>query len=262
MAAPGTAPTILATNQLYPRAVAFADGALFWGNQGDAKLGKWASDSTVSIGGGFANGHINNIVVDSAYVYFSMLISDSNGASPSGAVGRCSISGCGSTLETIATSPDAQLYGLALDSGVLYWSKYAANGSISRLVLDGRSSPETIATGQAMPLQLAAFGGRVYWTSPGTSTVVSVSALGGEPPTILARGQQAPWGIAVDASGVYWTNNDGDHDGAGLVMKLSPGSSTPIPLASGQSRPGHVRIDDAYAYWTNTGNGSIRRVPK
>jgi sugar lactone lactonase YvrE len=257
---PTAVATRLASTQSYPRALAFADGILYWGNYGDGKVGRWTGVVIADFGRA-VNGRLYNIVADSTFVYFSMEVPATDTAPRSGALGRCPLGGCGAaTPEIVATAPDATIMGLALDAGTIYWSTFSSNGGVYRLALDGTSMPQMVATGQASPLNIAAFGGYVYWTNSSSNTVAraAADALGGLPPAILASAQTSPWGIAADAGGVYWTNMRG-----GQVMKLSPNSTTPIVLASGQTTPGHLRIDASYVYWVNTGdNGSIRRVPK
>lgn len=255
---PTTPPTVIATSQQYPRALSFADGALYWGSYGDGAIGKWTTTTGTSALGVAPSGGLYNVATDATYVYFAMELAHS-GMPTTGAVGRCPLDGCRGAPPEILATADAKIIGLALDGGALFWSVYSASGAIYGLTLDGSSSPHALAVGQALPLNVAAFGGFVYWGNVGSGTVARVSADAAvATPTILASNQPTPWGIAADDSGVYWTT----YSQTGQVMKLAPGTSKPLVLASGQSSPGHVRLDANYAYWTNTGDGSIRRVPK
>lgn len=262
LANPAATPAVLAAgSQNYPRALTFADGALYWGAYGDGAIGKWTASAGTYPLGTAPGGRLYNVVADTAFVYFSMEIANGN-LPVSGAVGRCPLDGCVGAPELVATA-EAKIIGLAIDQGVLFWSVYSSNGAVYALKLDGASSPRAIAVGQASPLNIAAFGGFVYWVNAASGTVARMSAddsgdAGAATLTILAKNQPTPWGIAADAEGVYWTT----YTPAGQIMKLPHGSSSPIVLASAQPSPGHVRTDAAYAYWTNTGDGSIRRVPK
>jgi hypothetical protein len=254
---PTAIPTVIATSQKYPRALTFADGALYWGSYGDGAIGKWTAPTGKSELGVAPSGRFYNVVADSAHVYFAMEIDPSNNMPPTGAVARCPLDGCRGTPEIVATA-DAKIIGVAIDSGALFWSVFSSNGAIYRLTLDGASSPIAIAVGQALPINVAAFGGFVYWVNAGSGTVARASADAVATPTILASNQPSPSGLAVDDRGVYWTTNTR----TGQLLKLAHGTSTPLVLASAQPSPGHVRLDANYAYWTNTGDGSIRRVPK
>jgi hypothetical protein len=254
---PTATPTAIATNQKYPRALTFVDGALYWGTYGDGAIGKWTATTGPSNVGAGPNG-LEAVAADSTHVYFAMEINRLN-MPPTGAVARCPLDGCRGAPEIVATA-EAKIIGLDIHEGALFWSVYSVNnGAIYRLTLDGTSSPRALAVGLALPLNVAAFGGFVYWGNVGSGTVARVSAdADGATPTILASNQTRPWGIAADDRGVYWTT----YTQAGQVMKLAHGTSAPIVLASDQPSPGHVRVDADFAYWTNTGDGSIRRVPK
>jgi hypothetical protein len=258
---PAATPTVLASgSQNYPRALSFTDGALYWGAYGDGAIGKWTNAGGSASLGAAPSGRLYNVVSDAAYVYFSMEIAKGN-MPVSGAVGRCPLDGCAGAPELVATA-DAKIIGLAIDQGVLFWSVFSSSGAIYGLTLDGASSPRALAVGQASPLNVAAFGGFVYWVNTASGTVARMSAdesadAGAATMTILANNQPTPWGIAADDRGVYWTT----YTRSGQIMKLPHGASTPLVLASAQPSPGHVRLDANYAYWTNT-DGSIRRVPR
>lgn len=259
---PTATPSVIATNQKYPRALTFADGALYWGSYGDGAIGKWTATGGAVDAGIVPSGRPYNVVADSTHIYFALEIAHADNNPSTGAVARCPLSGCRGAPEILATA-DAKIVGIAIDGRALFWSVFSGSiGAIHRLTLDGSSSPRALAVGLASPLNVAAFGGFVYWVSPASGTVARVSAEAIEAtPTILASNQASPWGIAADAQAVYWTTNTP----MGQVMKLAHGTSSPIVLASEQPSPGHVRIDADFAYWTNKGDkgdGSIRRVPK
>jgi hypothetical protein len=261
---PTAIPTVIATNQKYPRALTFVDRALYWGSYGDGAIGKWTAARGLSPIGTAPRARIYSVVADSAHVYFAMEVTQPDGGLPTGAIGRCPLDGCQGTPEILATA-EAKIIGLAIDRGALFWSVYSRNGAIYRLTLDGTSSPQPIAVGQSSPLNVTTFGGFVYWvnnTASGTVLRVSASAVD-EMPTILASNQPMPWGIAADEQAVYWTT----YAPMGQIMKLAHGTSVPIVLAAGQSNPRHVRVDANFAYWTTgdgstAGDGSIRRVAK
>jgi hypothetical protein len=255
---PTATPTVIATSQKYPRALTFADGALYWGSVGDGAIGKWTATTGSTFDVGVApSGRPYNVVADSAHIYIAMEVAQPDNMPPSGAVARCPLDGCRGAPEILTT--DAKIIvGVAVDSSALFWSVFSSDGAIYRLTL-GSSSPRAIAVGQASPTNVAAFGGFVYWVNAGSGTVARVSADAvGATPTILASNQPSPSGIAVDDRGVYWTTSTR----TGQVLKLAHGTTTPLVLASAQPNPGNVRLDADYAYWTNKGDGSIRRVPK
>ena len=83
-------------------------------------------------------------------------------------------------------------------------------------VPDG-GAPTPLASGQNTPYDIAVDGTSVYWTDPGSGTVMKVP-LGGGSPTTLASGLPGPGRIAVDGTSVYWT----DGSPPSLIMKLTP----------------------------------------
>ncbi len=196
---PAATPTVLATNQKYPRALTFASGVLYWGSYGDGAIGKWTA-ATGQSSLGAPNGRVYSIASDATHFYFSLEV-EREGGLPGGAVGRCPLSGCPVTPEILATS-DAKIVSIAIDGGALFWSVYSRDiGAIYRLTLDGSSTPRPLAVGLLSPQNIAAFGGFVYWVSPAGSVARVSADADGATPTILASDQPTPWGRAGDAVG-------------------------------------------------------------
>jgi hypothetical protein len=67
------------------------------------------------------------------------------------------------------------------------------------------------------PVQLAAYGGYLYWADSTSGTISRASTSSSVPigSTVITSGQTGPTAIAVDATSVYWINS-----GNGAVMKM------------------------------------------
>ena len=183
--------------------------------------------------------------------------------------------------------------GMTKTATAIYWSAYTnpADGRIWSANLDG-SNPHPVATGQAAPLYMAAFGSNVYWINQangfdstiqvydGTSTTtlltdtdlthlafapngdlvfatgdkVKVRRAAGGAIEILAN-EPARW-VATDGTNVFFTQY-------GLPAPSATGRVLGVPLAGtgnlvtvmaeNQPQAWHVETDGAYVYWSNRG---------
>jgi hypothetical protein len=160
---------------------------------------------------------------------------------------------------------------LAVDANALYLSHSAGpvsprgpTGLIVRLPLCG-APPETIASGNIDPVDIALAGGSVYWTDNGGfgDDVFLVSAGGGAvtPVNPNPDGLTAG-GLAVDATNVYFTANAIEATVTGYVFKVPLGGGTPTTLyegaptggSSGVPGPssGGILVNGGNLYWITT----------
>lgn len=77
----------------------------------------------------------------------------------------------GGTPVVLATHP-AEIQGIAVDASFVYWTASlrvegaAANGTVSRVPLDGSAAPSTLASGLTLPSHPAVDPGYLYWRDP------------------------------------------------------------------------------------------------
>jgi hypothetical protein len=164
--------------------------------------------------------------------------------------------------------------GIAVHNGVVYWTDYAAGGTVM-------STPETggpittIATNQDWPWAIAVDDNNVYWTNydndaadtggPGagqttSGTVMKMALTGGGSPVALDTGLQEPWGLAIDATNVYYTTAGGGR--VKSVPIASTGTGPVTVLATGQSTPLGIAVDGTSVYWANNGVGTVSSASK
>lgn len=197
-------PTTLATStkdSVYSLAV--VGTKVFWLNQ---KMGEvWSADisapaDTTNVKLASALSLPWDIAADAAFVYYSTYNGgDIRRVGASGGTQKVLVKGLGNPT------------GVAIDSKYAYYATENA-GDIARVVLDGSKAPETIATKQSKPSQLAVDDMFVYWTNYGTTDTdgsVAKAPIGGGDVIVLAAGQNKPYEVAVDDKFVYWTTFGG-----------------------------------------------------
>jgi|SRR5580658_6124393 streptogramin lyase len=118
-----------------------------------------------------------------------------------------------------------------------------------------------IATGQAYPTKVVAYGGQLYWTDLYGSVMTCATPTCDAPSSIAAGEAAGPFGLGVDESGVYWTNSA---PGGGTVVRCVPAGPKRIPkvIARGQTGPYEFALDSVSVYWTDNGSGSVMRLAK
>jgi hypothetical protein len=164
----GTAPTVIATGQNYPYAVAVYGSNVFWTNQGTAATPPYnGSVVQASTGGGgtpitlsSGDGNPIGIATDGTNVYW---VDNTN----PGLVKQVPVGG--GTVITLAQN-EGSPYGIAIDP--------------------------------------PGFGSNVYWTAFSDNTVnsVPIGGVDGGGKTVLATQQNAPSNIVVTEKNIYWVN--------------------------------------------------------
>jgi hypothetical protein len=190
-----------------PYAVFVRGGALYWseGNpyEGDlAVVKRCLLNASACVGSELApvpSGRVNDVIADLTNVYVS-----NSGMSPGnvGAISRCPIAnaaGCGPLVDNLFDA-----YGLAVDTGNVYWS--TSNGNIDACPIVGCSDKAiTLDLAQDSPKFPATDGLAVFFPTA-DGAIKSVPIGGGSERTLFQLRGSSPWSLAVDATAVYWTD--------------------------------------------------------
>ena len=128
------------------------------------------------------------MTVDANYVYWSTYTA----LQGDGTIWRANLDGTNPVQ--LAQDLD-QPQGLAVDANNLYWAN--AGSSIMRAPLNSAFIPETIVTGQSVPVALAVDATHVYWSNFGNNTIWRANLVGAANPQQIISGQNNPVAIAV-----------------------------------------------------------------
>jgi len=181
----------------------------------------------------------------SAHLYWT------NDYSPA-AIGRANLNGAEANLSFITGASEP--YGVAVDSGHVYWVNFAS-GSIGRANVNGTEVNQSFITGASYPVGVAADGGHVYWTNNGTQSIGRANVNGTEVNPSFITGAGYAHGVAVDGGHVYWVNNVNSIGRANLA-----GTEVNQSFITGASYPAGVAVDGGHVYWTNNGTDTIGRA--
>ena len=165
---------------------------------------------------------------------------------------ECFMSVAGSGQADGGASP----WGVAVDSGHIYWSNFF--DAIGRSNLDG-TSPSTLISSDFdnvfLPWQIAVNGSHIYWANDGGDSIGRANLNGGSVTTLIT-GADHPSGVAVDGSHIYWTNSSANTIGRANL----DGTGVNQSFITGASSPDGVTVDGNHIYWANHSGGTIGRA--
>ncbi|HEY6463795.1 MAG TPA: hypothetical protein VIY73_26680, partial [Polyangiaceae bacterium] len=259
----GGAPTVVATNQDYPWAIAVDDNNVYWTNYDNASApengGATSSGAVMKVpltGGtpvtldqGLAGPW--GIAIDATNVYYTN----------AGGGHVKSVPIAGGTVTTLASNQQTPV-GIAVDGTNVYWANYA-NGTIGATAKGGGGGVGVLTTSNtAAYVEAVAVNATTlfFGSNDGntTSVVASMPLAGSSSPTILASGRDTVNAIALDSTNVYWVEDDVNPQGN--ISTLPLGGGTVTKLAPGVDYPTAIAVDATGLYYVASGAGRVWRL--
>lgn len=161
-------------------------------------------------------------------------------------VSACDLSGCVGTASVLASTYDAGVVSVAVDSESIYWSE--GNPVLLRASKIWDGGPRTgdiLWQGDASVGHVAADGQRVYFTaSDGRMRVVDVD--GGNELDLGAPGAAKSFDVVLDDASAYWSVSD---PAQGTIDRSPLSAPAATTLASAQRSPASIASDGTNLYW-------------
>jgi hypothetical protein len=257
----GGPPTLLATGQLAPGAIAAGGGQVVW-------LTADGVIATVPAAGGavvtlYAAGRqLASLALDADRAYVT----------DAGAGQVLSLPRQGGAPTTLATGL-ARPYGVAVDDGVYVTCAGGPGGEDGEVLrLDKKSAatpPVTLASKLRLPTALALGTGAIYlaaWAVDGAPTeeVASIPRKGG-PPTVLAKNDRLVASLALAGAYLYATATSAAQAGdlGGTLQAIAVGAADSVEvLSTDVAPPGPLALGGGFVYVASgERDGSIVRLP-
>jgi hypothetical protein len=199
---------------------------------------------------------VKHIAVDAQNVYFaSMAVTDGPGTPFIGSVAKAG----GAVQRLVELSSADGVSDLAVANDFLYWTQ--PDGRVRRVPAAGGAA-ETLVSGEASPLAIAADATGVYWLALGQTGVDCTArdgalrhlASGAGAPTTLASGLAGARSLALGDGAVFWSTagffcNVGG-EGLGSVFELTAANPSPRALATGVTGPSDLFVAPSIVYFT------------
>jgi hypothetical protein len=189
----------------------------------------------------------NTFGVGGGRVYFSVM---------GGPLVSCPDTGCtGGYASARVIAPVSELESVAATASTVYWRD--GSGSVRSCDAASCVTPATLSSSSDVARGIATSACAVYWTSAGTSSIMTCPASGcGAGPITLASNQSivSPGPIAVDDSGVYWATTEG-------IMQCDLGGcAQPRVVATSAGNATAIALDAANVYFAT--KGAVWKVSK
>ncbi len=254
-------PTLLASGQPNPVAIAVSGANLFWVNNTGANI---VSCPKADCAGGptplFTTSFLGMqaLAVNDTDVYFGGSTPTGQGQQLTNAIWRCSVTGCGAAPTKVC---DLGAYyswsSMWVDGSSVYWESGAAGFPILSCPLAGSAAPDVLyAQNGNFPsgARMAIDDSRAYWYDDLQHAIVACSKGGcGQSPTVLTSGAPTAYAFALDATYVYWVDSPADTGNLGRVLRCSKSGCgfNPTVLAVDPLGARNLLVDSANIYWSS-----------
>ncbi|WP_437611740.1 hypothetical protein WMF20_06875 [Sorangium sp. So ce834] len=162
---------------------------------------------------------------------------------------------------------------LAVSDEAVFWTEQGslsapADGAVKRVARTG-GRPETLASGQAAPRQIAlGEGGRVFWTNHGIgnreSALMRLIVGSNKPERLLDEPSSgrpgALEGLATNGDRLFWTQLSGSPGEPGSVGQMELSRRVAEPVFDAGSYPYRIAAADSVVCWTDHGAGETGEV--
>jgi hypothetical protein len=257
-AAPPVVPGRLATDELWPLALAANASHLFWTTHYGGAVGSVSKQGggTGDFPGGSMRSGLGGIAAHESVVVFT---------NPSaGTIERLDLA---TRRVTTLASGQVRPIEVALDGGWAYWINQGERpdpmairapwpgGALIAAPLRGGPAV-TLARTSAHPRQLALDARAVYYATELDSYIHVVDKQGGRERRIAGVEGRYPIGLAVDAQAVYFATSEQ------LMRVAKDGRAQPVELAPLRGIASGMALDAAFVYVAIATAGTVWKVPK
>lgn len=281
----GPTPTVLASGQQGPSALAVDATNVYWVNVLPQAAGS-AGHSQVMRCAIAGCGNAPSILWDGLYPVDHLAVERGAVWWPTGPGGvvsapfgqnpnvlTCAVGGCGNAPTSLITSTGV-IYAFAVDGARAYWT--SVGGNVSSCALTGcGNAPTTVFADSFQSFALAVNSQRVYWADEGRD--LQSCPLGGctGTPTLLGAASPVTSALAADEAHVYWIEQGAAMGGGklGPVTQYTNGEVLECPIAGCNGSPlvlaqyaswlggAALAVDATSVYWSSEdGSGTYGEI--
>ncbi len=231
-----------------------ADAKIYWGNTGNATIGRAENDGTGVLPSFLTNKpSVVGLGLTSTHLHYMRQAGS--------AIGRTDLSN-GTDQPSFINIGVSDPYQLVTDGRYLYWANN--NGppnvgkTISRSNIDGTGVRALIQLDSgSTPVGVAIFGSKIYFSDAGRGWIGRANLDGTNVEASFITGANRPNGIAANGTHVFWTNTNGGTIGRATLDR----SVVQQDFITGASSPFMVALDGTSIFWSNSSSTTIGRAP-
>ncbi len=146
--------------------------------------------------------------------------------------------------------------GLALDDAFVYWASDAGIGRVPK----AGGAPQMLGAATGYPWFIAVDDTTAYWTDHMGGHVMAAPKDGSVPPVAIVTGLQITFGLALSSDHVFFTDNAAEE-----LLSVPKTGGQPTVMVAGTQAPWAIAVDATTAYWTEACGpdcGAVRSIPQ